>query len=119
MFRKYPTSTSALCYEFRLLCGISRDDIDISDSYEDNVDTGHGSLAMARTKKKKTLPPPNYKMLSAPTQEAPTAPVIGFLDTWAMDTDTIPSESPILVSIESICYSIKWSPKKTCIATRR
>jgi hypothetical protein len=115
----YIVSTGASCYEFRLLCSISRDDIDISDSNEDDVDTGHGSSAAARTEKRKTLPPPNCKTLSAPTQEAPTAPAIGFSNTWAMDTSTIPSGSPISVSIESIRYSIEWSPRRTCIATKR
>jgi hypothetical protein len=119
MCRKCPTSIGTLCYKFRLLYGISGDDIDISDSNEDDIDTGHGSLAAAGTKKRKTLPPSNCKMLSAPTQEALIAPAIGFSDTWAMDTDTIPSESPISVSIKSIRYSIEWSPRRTCIATRR
>ena len=44
MYRKYPTSTGTSYYEFWLLCGILRDDIDISDSNEDDVDTEHGSL---------------------------------------------------------------------------
>jgi hypothetical protein len=35
-----------------------------------------------------------------------------------MDTSTIPSGSPISVSNESIRYSIEWSPKRTCVATR-
>jgi hypothetical protein len=119
MCRKYPTSTGASCYEFRLLCGISGDDIDISDSNEDDVDAGHGSSAAVGTKKRKTLPPPNCKTLSAPIQEAPTVPAIGFSNTWAMDTGTIHSGSPISVSIESIRYSIEWSPRRTCIATKR
>jgi hypothetical protein len=42
-------STGASCYEFRLLCGISRNNIDISDSNEDDVDIGHGSSATAGT----------------------------------------------------------------------
>jgi hypothetical protein len=112
-------SIGASCYEFRLLCSISRDDIDISDSNEDDVDIGHGSSAAAGTKKRKTLPPPNCKTLSAPIQEAPTAPAIGFSNIWAMDTNTIPSGSPISVSIESIRYSIEWSPRRTYIATGR
>jgi hypothetical protein len=43
MCRTYPTSIGASYYEFRLLCGILRDDIEISDSNEDDVDTGHGA----------------------------------------------------------------------------
>jgi hypothetical protein len=70
------------------LCCISGNDIDSSDSDENNVDTGHGSSAVAGLKKRKTLLPSNWRMLAASTQEVATAPVKGFSNTWPIETGT-------------------------------
>jgi hypothetical protein len=81
-------SIVALCYEVVYFCCILGNDIDGFDFDDDDVDTGHGSSAAAGLKKRKTLPPPNRRTLAAPTQEVPTAPAIGFSNTWPIETGT-------------------------------
>jgi hypothetical protein len=73
-----------------MLC-ISGADVDTSDSDDEDVDTGHGSSAAAGTKKRKILQHPSRRSLVAPTQPGPTTPTLGFSNTWATNTITLPA----------------------------
>jgi hypothetical protein len=68
---------------------ISGDDVDTSNSNDENVDTGQGSSVVARTKKRKILQRTSCRTLAAPPQPSPTTPALGFSSTWATDTGTL------------------------------
>jgi hypothetical protein len=69
--------------------GGSKNNVDISDSDDDNLNTSHGSSGVAGPKKKKTLLRPNHRTLAALAQEASTASAIGFSKTWPTNTATV------------------------------
>jgi hypothetical protein len=67
--------------------------VHISDSNDDDVNTGHGSLGAARPRKKKTLLQSGCRTIATPTSEALSVPVIGFSNPWPLDTTSVPAST--------------------------
>jgi hypothetical protein len=70
---------------------VAGDDVDISDSDDEDVHTGHGSSAVAETKKQKAKRTPNRRALAAVTEEAPTQLAMVYTNNWAVDAGGAPA----------------------------
>jgi hypothetical protein len=76
-----------------VVCITSGHNADISDLDDDDVNTGHGPSGIVRPRKRKTLLQSGHPTIIAPTSKAPSAPMIGFLNPWPLDTTSIPAST--------------------------